>query len=202
MLLYLRGKISDRKLRLFAVACTAAIRHLLAGECSREVIRFTERWAEDATAGPAVSKATNANYQLLQSLQPYTAQRMATAAVNTAAGPGAWAAAWLVVSDVRSSLWAASQRPPHSVAADQAALLRHIAGKPDCPDLFDPAWRTPEAVAIARAAYDDCQWDDLPILADALEEAGCADEVLLTHCREPGEHVRGCWVLDLVLGKE
>ena len=58
--------------------------------------------------------------------------------------------------------------------------------------------------ALARSCqriYDDRRFQDLPILADALEEAGCTDPEILGHCRGPGEHVRGCWVVDLILGK-
>jgi hypothetical protein len=55
---------------------------------------------------------------------------------------------------------------------------------------------------LAAAIYDDTAFDRLPILADALEEAGCHDAEILAHCRGPGPHVRGCWVIDLLIGKE
>jgi hypothetical protein len=55
---------------------------------------------------------------------------------------------------------------------------------------------------LARGIYDDRAFDRLPILADALEDAGCHDTAILDHCRQPGPHVRGCWVVDLLLGKE
>jgi hypothetical protein len=55
---------------------------------------------------------------------------------------------------------------------------------------------------LAQAIYDERAFDHLPVLADALEEAGCANADILAHCRGPGEHVRGCWVVDLLLGKE
>jgi hypothetical protein len=66
---------------------------------------------------------------------------------------------------------------------------------------LDPAWRTPAVLQLAQALYDDRAFDQLPILADALEEAGCTSRDVLDHCRGPGPHVRGCWVVDLVLGK-
>jgi hypothetical protein len=62
-------------------------------------------------------------------------------------------------------------------------------------------WNGGAAVNLARAIYDSNRFSDLPILADALEEAGCANAAMVDHCRRPGLHVRGCWVLDLVLGK-
>jgi hypothetical protein len=64
------------------------------------------------------------------------------------------------------------------------------------------AWNGGMVVNLARAIYDAGRFTDLPILADALEEAGGGDETILAHCRGPGPHVRGCWVVDLVLGKE
>ena len=58
------------------------------------------------------------------------------------------------------------------------------------------------ARSLAESIYDDRAFDRLPILADALEDAGCTNRDILDHCRQPGEHVRGCWVVDLVLGKK
>jgi hypothetical protein len=84
----------------------------------------------------------------------------------------------------------------------QAILLRCIFGNPFRPAVFDPAWRTPNVTAVAQAIYEERRFAELPILADALEEAGCTCEEILSHCRSGGEHVKGCWPLDLVLGKE
>jgi hypothetical protein len=84
----------------------------------------------------------------------------------------------------------------------QCALLRCIFGNPFRPAAVDSAWLTPGVVELARAIYDDRAFERMPILADALEEAGCTNADILTHCRLPGPHVRGCWVVDLVLGKE
>jgi hypothetical protein len=64
------------------------------------------------------------------------------------------------------------------------------------------AWNDGTVVKLAQAIYDERAFDRLPILADALEEAGCTNADILDHCREPGLHVRGCWVVDLLLGKE
>ena len=87
--------------------------------------------------------------------------------------------------------------------ACQCALLRCIVGPRQFRDVvLTPAWRTATVMSVAQAIYDDRAFDRLPILADALEDAGCTDHAILDHCRQPGEHVRGCWVVDLVLGKE
>src|SRR5205807_9968252 len=80
-------------------------------------------------------------------------------------------------------------------------LLRCVIGNPFRPASVAPAWRTPSVMALACAAYEDRRFEDLPLLADALEEAGCTDAAILAHCRGPGPHVRGCWALDLILSK-
>jgi len=82
------------------------------------------------------------------------------------------------------------------------ALVRDIFGNPFAPVAFDPAWRTDTAIAVARQMYERREFSAMPILADALQDAGCEDEVILAHCRDANQvHVRGCWVCDLVLNK-
>jgi hypothetical protein len=85
--------------------------------------------------------------------------------------------------------------------AAQADLLREVFGNPFRPAVLDPrwlAWGGGTVAALATAAYAENAFERLPVLADALEEAGCADETILAHLRAPGPHVRGCWALDLV----
>ena len=88
-----------------------------------------------------------------------------------------------------------------TILSQQVSYLRDIFGNPFRPVVFPKSWRTEAAVGLALRMYDDRDFAAMPILADALEEAGCDDADILTHCREPGVHVRGCWVVDLVLGK-
>jgi hypothetical protein len=84
----------------------------------------------------------------------------------------------------------------------QAALLRDVVGNPFRCASVGSSFVTANVLSIARAIYADRAFDRLPILADALEDAGCDQADILEHCRGPGPHVRGCWVVDLVLGKE
>jgi hypothetical protein len=86
----------------------------------------------------------------------------------------------------------------------QTAILRDIFGNPFRPVSITPAWlmrNDGTAPKLAQAIYDERAFDRLPILADVLEEAGCTNADILNHCRQPSEHVRGCWVIDLILGK-
>ena len=95
------------------------------------------------------------------------------------------------------------------VMSRQAAIFRDVFGNPFRPPVFDPAWRTPTVTALAAAAYEERELpagtldtQRLAVLADALEDAGCTNERILVHLRESSPHVRGCWVIDLLLGKE
>jgi hypothetical protein len=87
----------------------------------------------------------------------------------------------------------------------QADILRDVIGNPFHPVTINTSWLSYNdgtAHRIASAIYDHYAFDRMPILADALEDAGCDNADLLNHCRQPGVHVRGCWVVDLLLGKE
>jgi hypothetical protein len=90
----------------------------------------------------------------------------------------------------------------YSERAQHCALLRDIFGNPFRPTALNRAWQTSTVVALAQAIYTDRAFDRLPILADALEDAGCDNADILNHCRQGGEHVRGCWVVDLILEKK
>jgi hypothetical protein len=102
-----------------------------------------------------------------------------------------------------------SDFPP--VAADcapeerqQAIVVRELFGNPFRPFVLEPdwlAWNDGTVRRIAQRIYDERLFHDTPILADALEEAGCTNEDVLAHLRRPNTHARGCWALDLVLGK-
>jgi hypothetical protein len=89
--------------------------------------------------------------------------------------------------------------PEHRAVA--LAMIDDIFGNPIRPVELDPSWRTWTAVRLARTMYESRDFAAMPILADALEEAGCDNPDVLAHCRGPEPHVRGCWVVDLVLGK-
>jgi len=84
----------------------------------------------------------------------------------------------------------------------QVRLLRDIFGNPFRSVVFDPTWRTSTVLALAKQMYDSRDFTLMPILADSLQDAGCEHADILNHCRDPhGVHVRGCWVVDGVLGK-
>ncbi|MDY3558189.1 hypothetical protein R5W23_001239 [Gemmata sp. JC673] len=83
-----------------------------------------------------------------------------------------------------------------------AEVCRDVFGNPFRPVSLSQEWRTEVAAGLAHHAYRSRRFSAMPILADVLQDAGCEDEQILEHCRGSGPHVRGCWVVDLVLGKE
>jgi hypothetical protein len=103
---------------------------------------------------------------------------------------------------VARATWAGAEAAYAKELQAQAALLRDIVGNPFRPAVPGPNCRPPEVVYSARTIYDQRAFEWLPELADSLREAGCTDGDILAHCRQSGEHVLGCWVLDLLLGNE
>jgi hypothetical protein len=86
----------------------------------------------------------------------------------------------------------------------QTDLLLDIFGPPFATPTLDPDWRTgpgQQGVKMAEVIYQDRTFEDLPILADALTDLDCPNSSLILHCRKPGAHGRGCWAVDLLLGK-
>jgi hypothetical protein len=91
---------------------------------------------------------------------------------------------------------------PDAEYALQANILRDIFGNPFRPLTFSPSWLTSTVIALALQMYDSRDFSAMPILADALQDAGCGNADILAHCRGPGPHVRGCFVVDKLLGRE
>jgi hypothetical protein len=112
----------------------------------------------------------------------------------------------LTPAGIASVIWGPSTRDVDEAAvAEQAALLRDVVGNPFRPVKLRPAllkWNGGTIPKLAQAIDEGRTFADLPVLADALEEAGCGDESVLAHCRGAGPHVRGCWVIDLILGRK
>src|SRR4051812_31401191 len=133
-----------------------------------------------------------------------TVVRTAIAAACLPAGVAVENAADLAYKAALNDGWyAADWTVGHGPSREaEAAVLRDIFGNPFAPPALDPSWRTPAVLAVAKAIYAERRFEDMPILADLLEELGCRDDELLSHCRRPGSHWRGCFVIDLLLQKE
>ena len=170
----LRGAASDRKYLLFAVAC-----------CHRS---------------PPDGRRTGHPKYMVRGWQ--AVERFADGAIERKGLRKAWAG-WPERPEAWARTWAhrTDDTVAYQPAADILAVLRDVFPNPSRPVGFDPRWRTPDVTGLAGGIYEDRAFDRLPLLADALMDAGCDADAVLAHCRSTGPHVRGCWVVDLVLGK-
>jgi hypothetical protein len=223
------GKVSDRKLRLLACAFCRRTWHLLPDQRPRRAVDLAERYADGGAGAAELAEAARQAGSTLWDAPTGMAARDAAASARdaldpvasraVAAGPTAAAVAGGATLGIPrrrnnrpSRKWKGVwDRAFADEQRGQSGLIRDLFGNPFRTAAVDPAWLAWRGGTVARlvqAAYDE---RDLPsghldparlvVLADALEEAGCADPALLGHLRSGGEHVRGCWAVDALLGK-
>jgi hypothetical protein len=194
MLQLLLAKASDRKLRLFMIACVRRLSLSSKDERIEQVIQTSQLYSDNKADWIQLSDAR----KVCKLLRQEAMQRRGTLSY------GAGLVAWVEATAHPSARIAAGRFS--SWPFETADFLREVFGNPfrPMPDL-DPTSLTRKDATIgkiAQAIYDEHAFDRLAILADAFEEAGCNNEDILNHCRGPGPHVRGGWVVDLVLGKQ
>ncbi len=200
--------LSERKLRLIGAACCRAVWKHFPNDCDRTAVEVAERHADgfvtDADLDAAWRAVSTARDQApapgrrarLRSRRG----RCASSAAHRLTEPLNPANNAFLVATMRGvhDFEEAFHGPTFEVMAD---LVRDVAGNPYRPVTFAPEWRTSTTVGVADAIYAGRAFCDLPILADALQDAGCDSADVLDHLRGPGPHARGCWALDLVLGR-
>jgi hypothetical protein len=219
MLDFLQRQASERALRLFACACVRRAWHLLT-DTGRHAVEAAEAYADGVLDGEALQTASSAAHKPVD--EEIEAANISwhgfSLSPPLSAAEGASQASYSMGSDITrhlAPLLAARAAQDAlgaggSECATQAALLRDLfVPLPFRPVTLDPAWRTPQIVALAQAASDQRELPAgtldatrLAVLADALEDAGCTNAGLTEHLYSTGPHVRGCWVIDLLLGKE
>jgi len=216
------GGVSARKMRLFGIACCRRIWHLMPEGDARRAVEVAEQMV-DAEAAPQEAA------ELRERLKAEHLATYETASGSKEAQVRFWsqAAARGTLQDPEAYVQRAPIRPgdadlrnvwnsagsavghfhdgdfPPELDAEhtaQTALLREVLGNPFAPVTFDAGWRTPAVVELARTVYDGA-FERLPELGEALRNVGCNDHEVLTHCKSAEPHVRGCWVIDLVLEK-
>jgi hypothetical protein len=217
MAAYLRehpDAVSERKLRLLAAGWCRSIAYLLPNERSRTAIDTIERRADGQATLWELADARSAALAAEDSDHPQAARAVywaasrnlpiSLASVGDSAGEAiALDAIHQVVVDPHE-MGRVYDQTLHEVSRDQANLVRECLGNPFREVAIEAGWlRWSHGIVprLAQAIYEERAFDRLPILADALEEAGCTDAGLLNHLRAGGAHVRGCFVLDLLLGK-
>ena len=196
MLRFLRGRVSDRKFRLFGSACYLNLwSKVPVAELYRDVLRASEAYAE--------RQITKQEFKVVRKRGDYDkaprvfgeAWEVAQSSAQDCSGESF---NWTPVGDGRAYR---SVRERPEVVSTHCTFVRDIFGNPFRPVTFAPSWRTDTAVSLAKQMYESREFGAMPILADALQDAGCDNLDILNHCRGEGPHVRGCWVVDLVLGK-
>jgi hypothetical protein len=210
------GRASKRKLLLFACAGVRRGWSLLTQERSRFGVEVRERYEDGLATAEELSRAMEAAAHARAEVRaPY---RLAARAVEWRApevGPVwmAWAASTAAygnyvgidmaargIACVAPITWEDAYAAEQAV---QAALLRDFFGPLPFREVrIDPAWlvwNDGTIVKLAASIYEGRAFERMPILADALEEAGCTNSEILGHCRGPGPHARGCWALDALL---
>jgi hypothetical protein len=231
---YLLGKVSNRKLVLYAVGGCRQLWHLLYDEASREAVEVAERRADGLATEEEIERADFAAEAVTFGFdfdpaewKKYPPIRPSEERLRKLVELGLFAKEDLhldeppVNEEVMVNLSCAATLANNSLGHPDAEywlfpmvrgvpwpgswLLYCVFGNPFRPTTLNPGWLTWQGGTIRRLAqsiYEERAFGCLPLLADALEKAGCHDAALLDHCRTPGPHVRGCWVIDLLLGKE
>lgn len=197
-----------RKARLFAAACCRwpRVRRFLTDARSRESVEAGEAFADGAIGEAELANAHERARGV--NLAADFLKRAAASAAWCCSAPNAWGRH--PIPNLSSALWSiprgAIECYPRKArvqgSRELAGLCRCVIGNSFDAVPFSPTWRTDTVLALARLMYDGREFSAMPILADALQDAGCDSDDILTHCRGGGPHARGCWVVDLVLGKE
>jgi hypothetical protein len=213
MLEFLRGKASDRKIRLLLCAIGRLMPDCYVREEEAAALQIAERYADSQATLDELNHCRNqlkriwvrnsskyvpigwssllvcSRRMVMQSCFELCSRTVRARIVETGAEP-----TWERDRQQRQTLLR-RERPIF------ARLLCELLGNPFRPMLVNPDWLTSTVVSLAEGIYADRSFDRLPILADALQDAGCENDDILDHCRQPGEHVRGCWVVDLLTGR-
>jgi hypothetical protein len=193
---------SDRP-RLRLLACywclSPEVRRLVESQGAREFVAVAERYAAGRASWDELAVAVRAAPQARVSGGPWRSPnpvRLAPAAQALRA------VAALLADDPWEAAWGVAREGVNLLGSDACDLIPELFGNPFRPGGFDPRWRTADAVGLAGGIFDDGAFDRLPLLADALLDAGCDDQAVLAHCRAERPHVPGCWVVDLVLARQ
>jgi hypothetical protein len=199
MLDYVPYSVSKRKWCLLNVAFCRHIWHLITHEKSRQAVEAAEQWADGQITRKALKAAMDAAEPYRLGLVGHATQDAPSAAYSTAspskAGTVGTAFCAKAAVGVAGGDAAAEEKA-------QCELIREVLAYPYRPVTLNPVWLTANVRDLARTIYEERAFERLPILADALMDAGCDNGEVLGHCRSEGPHVRGCWVVDLILGKE
>jgi hypothetical protein len=202
------GRASDRKWRLFACASVSTIFNMITANFSREIVHVAEQYADGLVSDEQLLQiAELAEKQAWPNpvgVSPSTADYIASKLAITEEGSdcsfrACWVNAMVLELLGTSAEYELFDLKGYEIEEYQLILIRDIFGNPFRRVPLDPSWQLPEVLELATRIYETRRFEELPVLADALEMAGCTDESVLSHCRRLVPHVKGCWVLDWLL---
>jgi hypothetical protein len=205
----LKGRGSYRKLTLFAFACCHRINPAFTDFRSVRALQVAERFLEGSAseeewwAAYRESKVVGAEFQeilnrvgVLSPGEPSGAANLIDTAVVLSHSDCDYVQVVCYIAKHAQGLADETQE-----RCWQAQILCDILGEQEPPPELKSSWYTDTAVSLAREMYDSRDFTKMRYLGDALEDAGCANETVLNHCRSGGAHVRGCWIVDLLTGR-
>ena len=205
MIEHLGDRATSRKVRLFNSSSVRLLCGRAKNERVRAILATAEQMADGIASRAEIVRARWAARKIKQEFPPAPQYEPVWDCVEAVADDpfrsfgGIQVCTTCIVSPALGPEWRAALWRD---APTWVNLLRELFGNPFRPVTIDSAWLTPTVTALAETIYEEQAFDRLPILADALEEAGCINQEILSHLRKSGEHVRGCWVLDLILSKD
>ena len=219
MLEFLKGKATQRRLRL--LACAYARRFSEALDVTDfQTLDIAEQFADGVASLAEVRMAkSHHSDSLAQPLGAWLVNGLMRAITHQRALSGVEQTIHFALHSVMTAADTADSNQPFKQRAPPEVLsqLRNTAAKSELSVqadlvrcafspfrrlLFNPAWLTATVQSLAQTIYEERAFDRMPILGDALEESGCSNADILNHCRQPGEYAKGCWVVDLLLGKK
>jgi hypothetical protein len=198
--------VSERRMRLVGCACCRRLWKWMTDTRSQQAVEGVERYVDKQLSITELHGLRDAARKAWEAA-PYDMAKKSNAPAAAAATATYVSSPHIDINVLSNTMGAAIEAFPKKARQVveqryQSILLRDIFGNPFRPITLAPTWQTDAAVSVAKQMYESRDFSAMPILADALQDAGCDNDDILSHCRQPGEHVRGCWVVDLVLGKK
>jgi hypothetical protein len=212
MLKFLEGKASNRKLRLFVVALARIFWEQVPEGEMRDAVNQSELYADNPASTEQIDDYRHRFYRyLIRGITPEPSEQYKWHH-NTPGIRHVFSFVSMTVRDDSMLQYILTTPQPLRDRRQENSItpyfhllpphIRDIFGNPFRPLTINPSWLTSTVLALASGIYSEKAFDRMPQLADALQDAGCDNEDILNHCRQPGQHCRGCWVVDLILDKK
>ncbi len=209
LLSHIESKTTERKLRLFSCSCCRKVLILLTDDRIRRLLFTSELFADGMATSQELDSAIHASVEFEQeNRDEYLPAAYAVINASTEGYIDAGEVcdrlsdAFFSQLPINKDSFEANQKEVQRRLAELSVLAHDIFGNPFRSIAADPSWLTSTVLALATGIYQEKGFDRMLILADALQDAGCHNADILNHCRQPGEHARGCWVIDLLLAKK